>query len=345
MNNSSDEWVQEFKNTFQRNLRNEWNRFQKKMIIFLKVVFLVPLCLVLVYQLILAKEKSVLTITVCATLFLGYFLIRLGIFIKKRIEAFQQSKKEAEDAFLWSKWNRFLICYAAMLSSSFVTNEYFAGRRAFKILDKLEKRCRSYKDMAVVEKLKSWNYYSVYNLRGYHMLLKLIPNSGFLIPMRGKAEIEKQILVLRKKVVQKYNTEPEAWNRLACCYERGTIHADEEKKRECYLKALELDPQNHTATWNMIIICEERNEYRKMLEYGIQLQKIAEAGLGKFYPGVYHCMAVGYSYMGDEKLAETFYKKHQEHKNNNPGKLYIMEPDALRKKMEEVWQGYLNEGV
>lgn len=345
MNKSGVEWIQEFKCTFQRNVRKEWIHFKKKMIFFLKVVFLLPLCLVLVYQLILAKEKNALTITVCATLLVGCFLIWLGVFIKKRIEAFRQSKKEAEDAFLWSKWNRFLISYAAMLSSSFINYGYFAGKRALKILDKLEKRCRSYKDMAVVEKLKSWNYYSVYNLRAYHVLFKLIPNIGFLIPVMGKVEIENQILELRKRVVQKYDKEPEAWNRLASCYERGTIHADEEKKRECYLKAVELDPENHTATWNMILICKERNEYRKMLEYGIQLQKIAEAGLGKFYPRAYHCMAVAYSYMGDENLAEMFYKKHQEHKNNNPGKLYIMEPDVLKQKMEEVWQGYLKEGV
>ena len=345
MNKSRDEWIQDFNCTVQRNLQEEWIRFKKKMIFFLKVVFLLPLCLVLVYQLILAKEKNALVITVCATLLLGYFLIRLAIFIKKRIDAFQQNKKEAEDAFLWSKWNRFLICYAAMLSASLVQYKYFAGKRALKILDKLEKRSRSYKDMAVVEKLKSWDYYSVYNLREYHVLLKLIPNIGLLIPMMGKVEIEKKILELRKRVVQKYDKEPEAWNRLACCYERGTIHADEEKKRECYLKAVELDPENHTATWNMIFICEERNEYRKMLEYGIQLQKISEAGLGEFYPRAYHCMAVAYSYMGDEKSAELFYKKHQEHKNSNPEKLYIMEPDVLRQKMKEVWQGYLKEDV
>lgn len=330
---------------FFESLRKEWICFKKKLMRFLKVTFLLPLCLVLSYQLILAKEKNVHTITVCAILLLGYFLIRLGVFIKKRIKDFRQSQKEAKDAFLWSKWNRFLVSYAAMLSSSSVKYGYFAGKRALRILNKLEKRCRSYKDMAVVEKLKSWNYYSVYNLRAYHVLFKLIPAIGLFIPMMGKVEIENQTLELRKRVVQKYDKEPEAWNRLACCYERGTIHADEEKKRECYLKALELDPENHTATWNMIVICEERNEYRKMLEYGIQLQKIGEAGLGEFYPRAYHCMAVGYSYMGDEKLAELFYKKHQEHKNNNPEKLYIMDLDALRQKMEEVWQGYLKEGV
>lgn len=317
----------------------------KKVIFFLKVVFLLPLCLVLFYQLIWAKEKNVLTMTVCAALLLGYFLIRVGIFIKKRFEAFQQNKKEAEDAFLWSKWNRFLIFYAAMLSCSFVKHEYFAVKRAIKILDKLEKRCRSYKDTAVVEKMKSRSYYEVYSSRFYRVLLKWIPNIGILIPVMGKVKIENQILELRKRVVQKYDKEPEAWNRLASCYERGRIHADAEKKRECYLKAFALDPKNHTATWNMLIICEERNEYREMLKYGIQLQKIAEAGLGIFYPRAYHCMAIAYSYMGDDKLAELFYKKHLEHKNNNPEKWYIREPEALKRKMEEVWQGYLKEGV